>query len=176
MSAPASTSSPRSAEEPMAFSAGELWRGLAFAWCIFMVLLMGYLLIMMIVEAATTPSGSADASGWLVLLFLVIVASAGAWALGAALLGAPVAWLVGRSLRRVRQVPVHLLVYAAFGAVIAVVAVLILNLDDGALWHEPGFQWFIGAAATLAVPLAWWFTLRLALRADRRAVATAQDT
>lgn len=178
MSAPTSKRSPRSAEEPMAFTPGELWLGAGFAWCAFMILLGGGFLIAMVVEMVLSRTGPEAAYFDIdfaltmnVLIFAAVLLVAGAVGLVAAAVGALVAWAIGRGLRRVRPMYVHLLVYAALGAAVGTLAVWIMSLDEGAFWTAGPYTWIIVVAATLAVPSGWWLSARLALRGDGRAAA-----
>lgn len=176
MSAPAPRRSPRSAENPMAFTPGELWRGAGFAWCAFMILLAGGFLIAMVVDMVRESTGPEaqfiDVELMLtmnVFLFMMVLLVGGAIGIVVAAVGALVTHFLGRALRRIRPVPIHLLVYGALGAIIGGLAVWIMRFDEGAFWTVPPYTWIIALSATLAVPLGWWISARLALRPDHRA-------
>lgn len=178
MSAPEPKKSPRSAEEPLAFTPGELWRGAGFAWCSFMILLAGGFLIAMVFDMILSTTGPEaeyiDVELMLTMnffLFAMVLLVGGACGIVVAAGGALVAWFLGRGLRRIRPMTVHLLVYTALGAAVGALAVWTMSFDEGAFWTVGPYTWIIGVSAALAVPLGWWFSARLALRADRRAAA-----
>ncbi|MFC4137156.1 MULTISPECIES: hypothetical protein [unclassified Microbacterium] len=109
-----STSGPRSAEFPMAFTEREFMRGALWAWLAFLILLP-LTLATSVVLWSTDPKTAFGGFIWgltiggFALIFAapisLIVMALGTW---------PFRW-VGRSLRRVRSFAAHILVYCALG-------------------------------------------------------------
>jgi len=144
----------RSWREPMAFGLGEFCRGALRAWA-------WYLLSVAVVAAAY---GSIN---------LVVMALMWATPISfvATLVWAPVAYAVGRVLRRVRRTSTHVIAFTAVGAVSGAVTMclFLLAFNDLSSADPSGLAFFAPFALTpsVVVPLAWWRTMRLALRADR---------
>ncbi|WP_102192206.1 hypothetical protein [Microbacterium aurantiacum] len=153
----------------MAFTRDELARGAFSAWGIFMGLMLGGLIIMFIgsgfQSAPTSGWGSLIGTALGIGLFAGIIG--GVISLLAMALGMPVAWLLGRALRRVAALGIHLLVYSAFGIVIGAAAMWAVSLlfPGGVIENSVG--WIVAGSAFVAVPAGWWLTARSALREDR---------
>lgn len=172
----------RTSALPMAFSAGEFIRGALLAWLVFM--LLAPIMFMVAVAIIGAPASVGD-----FLFSAVFIALMGAftilpWAVGALAIGSPLAFLLGRSLRRTGRISVHLLLFTAFGlllglvsAAVAVPVIDAADVDTGGYWEGvlAVLHFVVGAvlASTIAVPLGWWITARLALRADARRNAVA---
>jgi hypothetical protein len=169
----------RSATQPMAFTSDELLRGGCATWVIFMMLLIGAGAISSIGSAIDASqknlsSGSDIASTVsLALVFLLIVGIFGGIIAAIVMVfGVLIARPIGYAMRRVRSIPLHLLVYSGLGLVVAALyltvissghplAVLTYGISSGTI-----FILFPGIAAAVAVPLGWWWTARRALRED----------
>ena len=161
--------SPRSAERPMAFTYGELARGALIAWGAFVVLLLiAFFVPTLMIPGALT--GQYVLSSLLVMTSVIIIYG-GLFSFVAMLVGSPLAWLIARTLTRVRAIPVHVAIFFLLGAVIGVLAILVLGLVFPN--SVDGIQWPISALiivpAALAVPFGWWRSARRALRKDRGA-------
>lgn len=160
--------SPRTPEEPMAFTNQELLRGAASAWVIFMAML---LLFSTIVAAGlmAMPGWAPDPVTWVMLVLLidlcVLLVGGGVSAIVMAF-GAALVRPLGRSLRRVRSLRLHALVYTAIGLVIAAAYVALL-LATPLIQFIGGFLILPAIAAPLSVPLGWWRTVHLAFLEDR---------
>ena len=161
--------SPRTVEEPMAFTRDELGRGAFCSWGIFMGLMLGGLIVMFIGSGFQ----SAPTSGWISLIGTALAFGLFAGIIGGVVsllvmaLGMPVAWLLGRALRRVAALGIHLLVYSAFGIVVGAAAMWAVSLffPGGVIENPVG--WIVAASAFVAVPAGWWFAAHSALREDR---------
>ena len=167
----------RTPEQPMAFSSGELLRGAVIVWATFLGLMM------LFVPLFTTISGLAvgqspletiatipEAIGLAILAVLyALVPSLIVMALGAGLSG-----LIGRALRRVSSIPVHLAVYTLLGAVISAVYWVIFHAP-GAWSPYDAFLLAPAVAATVAVPLGWWWNARHALQRDARRIRILRE-
>ena len=90
------------------------------------------------------------------------------------LLGAPLAYGIGRLLRGIRQDWIHVAAFLAYGVVVACVALWVLSHPPGSapasldLWSPIGGD-VLGAG--VAVALGWLITSRIALAADRKRLA-----
>lgn len=144
--------SPRTASEPMAFTRTEFWQGLTSAWLWSLPLLL-------------VP--------WAVFLgyyAVVAVLYIVPWSVGATLaFGAP-AYFLGRVLRRIPRVPVHLTAFAVLGAVVGAATTGVLFVVDPSLRQAMGAMILTVnvAGSALAVTVGWWRTARRALRAEAR--------
>lgn len=163
--------SPRTAEEPMAFTRAELGRGAFLAWCTFMILLLGFFVVVAI-AAATGRLLSGDPFNVLSELYISMAVIAYAGLVGgsvgfvAMLAGTPLAWLIGRALRRVRHIGIHLLSFTAFGALAGLgVAGIFSVVNLGAL-HLAPVLWLLPIMTAIAVPTGWWLTVRRARREE----------
>ncbi|MCR2814606.1 hypothetical protein [Microbacterium jiangjiandongii] len=151
---------PRTDLLPMAFTTAEFVRGAMAAW-------IGFI--------AFATCGYA-----LVLQAFVVVAAVFylPWSVGALIVGAPAAYLLGWSLRRIRPMIVHVLAFGALGAGIGLVATALFLLvrgdgDGGALYYLVNV-----ALSAVCVPLGWYWTARRALRPRVGAIdhdAVAED-
>jgi len=148
------TSSPRTAAEPMAFTPWEFWRGAIHAWGWFLV----------ISTVAFVPVFFV----WALYAFLTTVP----WSIGALVVFSPVAWAMGRLLRRIPRLLPHVLAFTLLGAVVGVVTTVVAfhTPGSGLTPENFGSSWpiilVVCVSATIAVPLGWWISARRALRAD----------
>lgn len=178
--------SPRTAKEPMAFTRDELLRGAFCAWGIFMALMLGSLTTWIL--AASTARSSLSTTSWqcvvgfLLMVGIPAVLVGGVSSLLVMALGLPVAWSLGRALRRVAALEIHLLVYSALGVVIGAAAVVVLSSSPfpGDVTAEP-IGWTVAVAvvvalpAAVAVPAGWWLSARSALRENRWSAKRGRD-
>lgn len=152
----AGQASPRTVAEPMAFTREDFWRGAGAAWWMYLIAL-----------AVISVAIGATAGGF----WIAVVAYTG-------LFGAPVAFVamlvwalpaygLGRALRRVASPVVHVLLFALLGGVVGPVTMSVfLGLMGSGSIVDPAFAPY-ALAPVVTVPLAWWWTWRRALRADR---------
>lgn len=154
--------SPRTPEEPMAFTRSEFWRGALSAWCVFVVLLTAALILLAVVQSS--PSWGPPLSMIAVyLMFGVPVGSIVAAIV--TVVAAPGAWLLGRGLVRCRRIPLHVAAYFAFGFVIGFLVLLVTTMSSGteplyALSHPDA--WGMPVLGGLAVTGGWvWNLLRI---------------
>ena len=177
----------RSAEEPMAFDSGEFWRGAILALIFFLLLAPWALIAQGAIE--TIAHGGAPDSPWssIPILLFYVPAFAAPWALGALfVVGAPMAFALGRALRREARRGPHLIAFGALGAVVGAATTILWQLwsrmpAPGVTivyqvarpwWAEADWAMVAGmsAATATAVLAGWLVTVRRALRADRAAV------
>ncbi|MFY9712549.1 MAG: hypothetical protein WAK00_03660 [Microbacterium sp.] len=166
---------PRSPEEPMAFTPGEARRGAIAASVIFTLLLTLYVIGGTVVSEFTTGATVIVT----LLLSSVALVVAGLFSLIIAFVLLPLAMLIGRALRRIRPIGIHLATYAVLGASLGTI---IGGLIYGGMFSAANVEvalsavlvtaLFFGVITGLAVPLGWWFSARRALRDDRRLDAT----
>lgn len=149
--------SPRTANEPMAFTRTEFWRGATSAWLWSLVLLL---------------------APWAVFLnyyAVIAVVYVVPWSAGATLAFAAPAYALGCALRRMPRMLVHLTAFAVLGAVVGAATTGVLFLVDPSLGQSMGPMVMtvnvVGSA--LAVTVGWWRTARRALRADARPAPAA---
>ena len=149
--------SPRTVEEPMAFTRDELIGGALRTWSLFVALFVCFAVVPFV--------GTSWDSIWFVLFIggYAGVVSAVIAAFAAVVL-TPLIWIVGRALRREHRLAVHLVVYILIGGVVAAIAAAMAELIGGGY---PGLAVLAGVIALIAVPLGWWLTARTALRSDR---------
>lgn len=144
--------SPRTPEEPMAFTRAEFGRGAWAAW-------FWYLATLIPTSLLSAPLMGWDSVfvGLSALIFVVPVS------LVALALLAPAALGIGHALRRIADVRVHVAAFTALGAVVGAIAMFPFALLFGFL--TPYVGWFITLAlpAVFCVPLGWWHTARRAL-------------
>ncbi|MFC8683220.1 hypothetical protein ACFT30_17015 [Microbacterium ureisolvens] len=167
----AADASPRTDAEPMAATREEVLRGALWALFAFNVLLL------VVVIAAVTPAASealARDAGYVVSalwLWILVVGTSAIVGLGVSMLvvlaGLPVAWALSRRLRRVRSVAAHLWAWAALGAAIGLLALLVFAIAS-ANWSTA----FLGpllpitlGVTTSSVLFGWWRASRHARRA-----------
>lgn len=167
-----STQSPRTADEPMAFNLLDLIKGALWAWLVFLVVLGLGLTVFAIVTEVRAPSGAFFATAYAIVLMLGYSALyAGGIGLVVTVVLTPVAWMLGRVLRRQRSIRLHLLAYTALGGAIAALAAGYLTVIGWnvaiALQHPVVVTCFV--AAVVSVPIGWWLSARVALKDDRKA-------
>lgn len=161
----------------MDFTRRQFWRGAWAAWGIFMISLT----IALILPGLLTGDTSAGDPFALSLIFLVYgIPIGGVVALGAMIVGSPVAWLLGRLLVRSDIVSVHLIVYAALGGCVgaAVLAIASLGRPAGSAMTQDPFV-FVFAFAVIGVCAAsvaggWYWTFRRSV-AERAAPELARE-
>jgi signal transduction histidine kinase len=142
--------SPRTQTEPMAFTRTEFWRGATSAWLWFIPLSLAPWTIFF--------------GPYAVIAAMYVVP----WSIGAALVFATPAYLLGRALRRIPRMPVHLLAFASLGAAVGVATTVVLFAVDPSLGQAMGAAILTvnTAASTAAVTIGWWRSARRALRSD----------
>lgn len=146
--------SPRTDAAPMAFTAGEFVRGALYAWGLFLGL-----------------STLAFVPLFLSMFWLPLYVTL-PWSLGALLIGAPIAYVLGRMLLRVHSLVVHVVAFTTFGAAVGVATTALAMAAEWTGLSQPSFTGYavpmivVCAAATAAVPLGWWLTASRALRRD----------
>lgn len=164
----------RTAEKPMAFTNDELLRGGITAWVVFMLLLVcgeaAHLTFLM--GPTWTTSGPEH---FLALpLGLFGVALTAGFVSGVAMpIGLALVMPIARAMSGVRSIAAHFVLYLALG--LGVAGVYVAACTRGQL-HLPlsGWDYFViipAASALIAIPLAWWWTARRALRIDAGLVA-----
>jgi hypothetical protein len=152
----------------MAFGPDELLRGGFATWVIFMILMLGGYGSSIVVSAIASGTGvGMVVTGLLGVLFI------GGFFVGfissiVMVFGVLLARPVGLLLRRVRSIPVHLAAYTALGILVGLGYAAVVG--QGRL-PSVTHAWdllmlYPGIAATIAVPLGWWWTARRALRED----------
>jgi len=166
----------RTAEKPMAFETGEFVFGAFLAWATFMVLMLGSLAMASVLSVAASPA-SVNASELLNLVFAVLCVAfffGGLFSVGATLVVAPIAAWLSHRLEHVRDLRMHLAVYAGLGAVIGALFSAVLATAPG--WTVAGI-WAIALVTTVicatATAFGWWCAARRAWRHDRKAEARA---
>lgn len=180
-------SSPRTAEMPMAFRYDELFSGAMIAAFTFAAVapvvgilwLFGWTLI---------SGGRIDGQlfavfFWYLPAVLVMLVPS----LIAAVAELPIAWLLGRALRRERRRRMHLLAFAALGAVSTVLWAVVFGLAVTSAWSHPGdLDYIIGIVLPLGVTAApagagaaafgWHRAMRQALADDAEVAADREQT
>lgn len=169
---------PRTADEPMAFTRDEFWRGAMRAWGAFLVLLLIGEIVASVVSDVTYAAQSDVAHMSSVSILPIVLGMSlliGGTVSGASLLlGIPLARRMATALRRQRRISVHVACYAVFGFVFggvigagtyalaffssSVAVALEAVLAVGAI---------AGALTSVAVTGAWWTIVRRALREDQ---------
>lgn len=159
----------------MGFTAWEFIRGATMAPLVFLLLSPASWVVVAVVAAiaARDPAQLSSAGMMLVL----IPAYASPWAAGATLvLGAPLAWLLGRALRRVARIRIHVVAFAVLGALVGAVTCVVApwfmfpasvsgtTMFNGLIWSA-----LLAPASAVAVAFSWWRTASWALRDDARA-------
>lgn len=129
---------------PMDFSTEEFIRGALAAWLWFLGISTLALAPMLQLMVAIVPLYSVP------------------WSLGALVLGAPIAYVIAKGLRKVSSVAVHLVVFAVFGAGIGFATMWAASWAAEPFSIEEGFASFLSlphlvmvASATIAVVLGW---------------------
>ena len=171
----------RTPELPMAFTFPEFARGAVHVWVVFQLVFPLSYPVIIVVAGLTAPGADPDqaisdtwalALAWGLLGIVMTFVFALPWSIGALMLvGAPAAWLLGMSLRRVRSFPVHLTLFAMLGlgvgALTAWLASSTMSMGDGIPYVEIG-----GLVTAASVAHGWRRTASRALRED--AVLTEQ--
>lgn len=159
----------RTPELPMAFTWEEFRGGAVRAWWMFQwVYPLSYPAIVLIMA---TASGSFDTLAYQLMWSLYGVVIAFLWTFVCSLvavvfIGAPLAWLLGRALWRVRARAVHLALFALLGVVIgAGVSTFAVPMGDETKWY---FVALAVVVAGVAVPYGWWRAASRALRGDQQ--------
>lgn len=132
--------SPRTDEEPFAFTRDELWSGAGWTWVAFTALLLvitGAAMLWSTLAEPATPGWGPRAGLLLVVQFWVLVIG-GSVSFAVIIVALPLAMLVARGMRRIRSVRVHLTVFAALGAS---VGVLVLGVGASGNVDPAGFFW-----------------------------------
>lgn len=147
----------RTPQRPMAFAPEDLWRGAGAAWCVFMAILLSA------IAALTVPAGDIAVTA-LALGYAVVIG--GLIALAAMLVFAPVAWLLGRALVRVRFRAVHILAFTTLGAGVGLTVVLlyIASGADAEAMFASGWGWAVIGASAISVVAGWSRTVHRAHR------------
>jgi|GEM_PF-1356299 len=163
------SSTVRTAERPLAFTGDELIRGGITAWVVFMVLLLvGETAHLTLLYSSTALESTAERILGVLFLLLLIALVGGVVAAVVVPFGVVIMLPIGLALRRVRAVAVHLTIYALLGAAIGCAYLFAFRggrpLDLLTPWDY--FVVIPAASAALAIPLAWWWTARRALRID----------
>lgn len=165
--------SPRSADEPMAFSKDEVWAGGGWAWLAFNILLVTVMSIVSIwSEVAAASNGSTGMGvGTVVFVVFYTLLIGGAVALCVMLIGLPGAWFVGRRLRRVASVPTHVVVHGTLGALLGVIVfgVYVVTIGQGRVLDalDTPLLSVTVALTSVSVVFGWWMASRRA-RSERR--------
>lgn len=144
----------------MAFSRREFWRGVRAAWGSAMILLSAALVYTAV--ASSGPPWGPPLS--MIVLSLMYGLPLGAFAITVACLaGAPLAWLIGASLARVRTIWIHVTVFALYGAACAVV----LTIAYLAFFGTPissaltsPYLAVLAVGSAIAVVAGWGWTVR----------------
>lgn len=160
--------SPRTVDEPMAFTAEELVGGVLRGAGIFAVAAPVLTIAAVFIFF---PESAPSSAAVVVMVWFVVVLPA---ALVAALVFTPVARAVGWRLRRERRRWPHLLSYGALGACAAVVAGAAAGLVIGGLAGAPfaaiasttSIAAIYAPVAAVSTSLGWYLRMRSALRAD----------
>lgn len=176
MNAAAEVHSPRTDEEPMAATREEIFRGACAAWLAFVVLMLVVLTGWSIageLAAQALGVGSGSSLGLLPFVLGVALVVGGGVAFVVMLVALPTVWFIARRMRRVRRVGWHLAVYGALGALVGVLAVIVLALTSGGATPGETLSSWIGAvivgSTTVSTLSGWWWGARRALK-ERRIV------
>jgi hypothetical protein len=159
----------RTAEKPLAFTDAELLRGGFTAWVVFMVLLViGETVHLAMLYPRSALESAPEHLLGLLFVLLMIALVGGVVAAFVVPFGIAIVLPIALALRRVRSARVHLAVYALLGAALGGAYLVAFR---GGRPFDPVIPWdyFVvipAASATLAIPLAWWWTARRALRID----------
>ncbi|QDZ15058.1 hypothetical protein [Humibacter ginsenosidimutans] len=171
------TAIPRDKEHPRAFRTSEFFRGVAIAYAVFQPI---GAVILGVGSGLGNPSypdggiGAALLAGALFWLIGGVVVSA-----VATVVGVPFAYLLGRSLIRVRHDWVHVLAFLAFGLSLGLAIEYVFSFGSGPFgtlldaWSPlRAYTWACG----FVVVVGWWTTSRLALSKDARALVSAEES
>ena len=175
VTAPPALVSPRTADEPMAFTLGELWRGGLYAWLFFLMALCLWILAPMAVAPGAYMSF--DLGGLFILTFYILLFG-GPISGFAFVLATPLAGALGTRLRRVRSRWIHLLTFAGYGALIGGTVGILYALVLGPSGENAfaSILYFVAMSAGLtavAAALGWLVTVQQAFRKDAKLAAEA---
>ncbi|WP_292768856.1 hypothetical protein [Microbacterium sp. UBA3486] len=174
--------SPRTAEQPMAFSWREFWRGAVATWITFNVL---FLLVTTLVLTIMSRSLQGVFSilimvAWFQLLFVVAVSAL------ATVIGGAAAFGLGRLLRTTAGMRRHLVAFAGLGLIIGAVVIAVVGTWSSSDTGEFGFLLtdmtepyialpLLGVSA-LSVAYGWHWTASRALCEDPAPQAPIAET
>lgn len=169
--------SPRTADEPMAFTRSEFWRGAMRAWGAFLVLLLTLEVVASVITDLTYRAQTGVAHVYnlplLPVLLLMSLLVGGVISGLSLLIGIPIAYRVGRALRRERRMAVHLAVYSAFGfifgALVGGASYFVALSGSAASVGLPALYagLIAGGLSAAAVAFGWWTITRDVLRTHR---------
>lgn len=166
----------RSPEKPMAFTNDEFLRGGITAWLVFMALLVCGEAVHLNLMMAPGSGFSVPEHAMALLLSVFGVALIAAFVSGVALpVGLALVLPVARAMSRVRSIAVHLALYVALGLAVAGAYVAACTRGQLSLsFPLSAWDYFLiipAASALSAIPIAWWWTARRALRIDAGLIA-----
>lgn len=151
------TSTPRTAEHPRAFTTFEFITGVFWALLWFQPMGAAITLVMSSISVPHDMVGAYLVGGAFVG-FPVSIA--------AALVGAPLACVIGRALSRDPRDRLHLMAFSAYGIAVGLFVADVAGLLLGGTPYAALLLLPYACAAGVAVPLGWWKTSRAALAAD----------
>lgn len=153
---------------PMGFTRSDFWYGAWNAWLAFMLLLT---IVLGVVTFADMPS---EWGSGFTLLFAVLLYG---WPIGGIvaalvlLLFSPLAWGLARALRTVTRLPVHVVAYTGFGALVGAAVLGIYGAVAGLWWDDVTYVTGTVPATivmtAIAVPVGWWRAARRTLRVEQ---------
>lgn len=166
----------RTPEQPMAFTPGELLRGAAAAWVVFIAILSVVVLGSALSSAAR--SGTDPSYLWSLLAVpVMVVLFAGLPAAVVMVVGLLAVRPLATAMRRIPSVSVHLSIYTGIGLLVGVLFLtLATGSDPFSLLLNLPWNLFVASpalAATIALPAGWWWSMHRARRADARAADSA---
>lgn len=174
--------SPRTTDEPMAFTRDELTRGAWYTWFIFIALVfVGLTIILEASIADASLSTSSDQTmmfiGLILLSLVVTVFVAGPISLFVMVAGVLVAWPIGHLLRRTRAIALHISAYVALGLPVGAIGMWLISVIlGGTSFFAVPTSIVVSAASVIAVPAGWWFTFRRALADDSYVLRRTRHT
>ncbi len=157
----------RTPERPMAFSRAEFSLGAVASWIAFMILLVAALVVTA-VQQSGLPWGPPLSMIALYLMFGIPIG--GAVSAVVTLVASPVARAIAHRLVKTRRISVHLAAYAAFGAALGLVVLIIgvlLSQGDFASTFSTPMPWTVAGLCALAVASGWAWTVRHVTRPPR---------
>lgn len=159
------------ADRPMTYTWHEVWRGAWMAWALFVVLVHAAYFV---IEAVEPPKGAFAA--WAVFEAVVHLTAAVVVSAVVTVAMAPVARVIGRALRRVPNLAIHIAVFAALGAALGQLSVVLLNGAYGdTIFRRPQWSPFsviLPAGVALCAALGWAFTYWRSRRSKPRRPAS----
>ncbi len=164
----------RTPQQPMAFTPDELLRGGGTVWLVFVLLLSALVIVSAVTSSVLNGADLTDLGPSLLIAPFVVAIFAGIPAGIVMVFGMLGVRPLATAMRRVRSIPVHLAMYTSLGLLIGALYLWVatggnvLRVVDYLPWGLP----FVSPAlaATVAVPLGWWLTMRRARRDDARAL------